>query len=794
MRKGILALLIISIIFVVTISSMVSPKRETISLAAETPKNLVNNGMFQDGLNGWQIVSSSEKPQYDFVQTPEVPANALAIVAEQQGSTRLSQQVTTDTTFVRFHFKANFLSTRGDGQIRIKAIDANNQTVATLGWAVVGDLPANGPSAKWFDLRVPQNYLGDWVVQDIQLAEQFNHAFPHIDTSAVRSYQIDFIVTDGQHGIVTDVQLLENRRSGLVTEITELPSVRSVGEDFTVTTTVINRDSRPQKDILVNAVEPFGWGVVIKEPKQRIEILHPGESKTLSWIVTAQRASLANLGKPWELAFQVEGGQPPVKCMVEVQDRQPGRIYYILTDDLEPIDGAGYAKTYGNQNAWLDPEEFKIQLVQKAERLNEIADVHGAKWSHYIAWPALVGAEWASTQSKTGRWPEVIESVKQSVQSQSIKGHEYAVHMHSDYDPRLPGNILRYNVDLDGFWANHRRHGWAHSLPEVDTFENIASRTGTLFDYYSRLSYLTRRSPLGQIVATRVGSFDFGDTAIEEAKSMEAYHRVGLLAGSDADGNIGGISAGQFLKSMYLTSTDDINKPTQDLHKVGILQFRPNPVNYIAYDVDSASALNQKVAEGVQAYMDQDKVKPGIHAIVGFTHTMFIMGVGDWRSVEGGQFTQIDQHLAYVKNLFVQPGIVHFATSSELAKAYWDYYTPNLLAVYGPEQAQERGRYEYQIQLIGRQIPADNRHIHQVSVKYPLYLREKAYKVEVRKDGCTIMHTYGLPTPFNDVIFPVDDKEAKYTLHVYTDPTTAKIVHLMRWFHGKMIYFKKIIA
>lgn len=784
MRKGILVYALI--ILIVIISVAVQSRQESVSFAAIVPRDLISNGDFQDGLKGWTLEASGIKPQYDFVQSSQETAGALALVAEQSGTTRISQQVLTDTSFVRLRFKANFLSTRGNGQIKITALDANNQALATLGWAVVGDLPPNSPTAKWHDLRVAQNYLGNWLEQDIMLNEHLIREFPQFQLSKIRGYQFDFIVTDGQHGVITDVSLVESRLSGLVAQITVPETVQVMGEDFSVSTTVTNWDSQPQTDIIMEAVEPYGWGLVVREPRQKIELLQPGESKTLTWTIAAQRSSQVNLGKPWELIFRFEGAQQLAKCLVEVQDVRPGLMYYVLTDDLEPIDGAGYQKAYGNQNAWLDPEEFTVQLVQKAEKLNRIADVFGAKWSHYIAWTAVVGAEWASGQSKTGQWPIAIEKVKQSVESQSKNGHEYAAHMHSDYDLRLPGNILRYNSDNDGFWANHRRHGWAHNLPELGDFEKVASRTGTLFDYQSRLTDLMRRSSLGQIIATRVGSFDFGDTADEEAKSMEAYRRVGMWAGSDADGNMGGVTGAAFSQSLYLTAENDINKPAVDLHKIGILQFRPNPLKYIAYDVDSAPELNQKVMEGVHAYVENGKVKPGVHAIVGFTHTMFIMGSGDWRSLEGGQFTEIENHLAHVNSVFVQPGLLRFATSSEMAKAYWDYYTPKVMAVYGPEQAAESKSFIYPIQIIGRQIPADDRHIHDVSIKYPLYLRDKAYKVEVRKNDHIIMSTYGLPTPYNDVVFSVDDMNARYTLHVYTDPVVGKFVKIIRWLRSKI--------
>ena len=752
-------------------------------------QELIVNGTFTDGIRGWQLDSSGAKPNFQIININGVPGQVLALTAENRGVARLSQQVKTPTPFVRVRFKANFLSTQGNGYVSVAAMDDDNQPLARFGWVVTGELPPAAGNEKWEDRREPLNTLGKWLEEDFLLGERLQAEFPQLDYRQIRGYQVDLVVSGGQHGVLADVHLLARQRAGLGLEVIQDQAGRTLNEDFTITTKIGNTGENVQQAVTVRAVEPVGWGLVVREPVQTIETIAPGETKVLNWTVRAQRPSTVNFGRPWEMLFQIEGGTQQAKAVVAVEDPAPGKIYYVLTDDLEPMDGAGYAEAYGNQNAWLDPEEFKVQLVEKAERLNAIAQSHGAKWSHYIAWPAITGAEWAAAQSKTGAWPAVIDAIKDSVRTQAAQGHEYAIHMHSDYDPRFPDTILRYDTGTDGFWANHRRHGWAHNLPALGTPEEVATRTGSLYYYQARLTELLRGSGQGQTVAARLGSFDFGDVPPEEAKSMEAYRRAGLMAGSDADGNKGGMTAADFTKSLYFTRDDDINTPADDLQKIGILQFKPNPHKHLAFDSDDADQLNGKVAAGIAAFTRQGKTAPGVHAIVGFTHAMFVMGEGDWRSLQGGQFSQIERHLAFVQENFVQTGLLQFATSSELAKAYWDYYTPVLTAVYGPERQEGRGTFVYPLQLLGAQIPVDAAHTHRVTMKYPLYLRAGAYKIEVRKNGRTIMKTWGVPTPFNDIVFDVDDRAAAYTLHIYADETTGKVVRALRWLRQKIKFF-----
>lgn len=144
-----------------------------------------------------------------------------------------------------------------------------------------------------------------------------------------------------------------------------------------------------------------------------------------------------------------------------------------MTDDLEPADGAGYEFNWGNKNGWLDHEEYYVQLVEK---LNYIANQYGAKWTHYTAIPALLAGEWVATKSQHTAWLETMMKIKQSIKQESLQ-HEYAIHMHSDYDPYLSQNVLSYNAESDGLWANHLNHGWAHLLSSEGTYEERAKES-----------------------------------------------------------------------------------------------------------------------------------------------------------------------------------------------------------------------------------------------------------------------------------------------------------------------------
>ena len=77
-------------------------------------------------------------------------------------------------------------------------------------------------------------------------------------------------------------------------------------------------------------------------------------------------------------------------------------------------------------------------------------------------------------------------------------------------------------------------------------------------------------------------------------------------------------------------------------------------------------------------------------------------------------------------------------------------------------------------------------YIHTVSLKYPLYLRDSAYRIAVLKNGQPVYTTWGLPTPFNDIIFQVDDSNADYTLKIYHQKFFCRLIGSLREFKTKI--------
>lgn len=649
---------------------------------------------------------------------------------------RLTYFLDMDSSDDELNYRFQFLSTQGTGRLHIDAVGRDGRKVATVGYVFTGALPAPSGNTVWIDRRLPNNYQGGWLQEHIRPTELFARQFPSFAADAVVRYRVGIESGNGQHALITELKSAGSQVEGTKIVWRSAPQKAVQGEVHALVSEVVNATDKELANLTIRLHEPYGYGLIALGPlEQKIPRLAAGEKTSLTWRIRAQRASTVNLGQPWELRLSVNKTMAPAVVRMDVADPAPGKIFYVMTEDLEPIDAAGYPTAWGNQNGWLDAEEFRVQLIHKAEALNRIAEKHGAFWTHYLAMPVLEAGEWAAAQSPKPNWRTVLDQVRQSVRDQSKRGHEYALHLHSDYDPEVPGNVLSYHPPTDGLWANHLRHGWAHSFPDEGNIHQRGSRTGILFHHLREISKLTVGYPGGEILTARTGSFDFGNGPEAEAMSMRAYRLVGLWGNSDADGNAGGITSGDYRRALYLTPPDDINAPAADLKKLGVVEFRPTPRQLIMYDVDNTASLNEKARQGVNEFVDDGKVRAGVHSIVGFSHAMFIMGLPDWKSTVGKHYQALDEHLAFLKREYVQKGLLQFGTATTLVREYLDYYWPEPLVLLGPLLRETTVGLEFALDFLGRNIPVDPDHRHRLTLKLPIRYWDSGLHATLLKNG-----------------------------------------------------------
>ncbi len=511
----------------------------------------------------------------------------------------------------------------------------------------------------------------------------------------------------------------------------DAPAQIDLGRRAAVRVSLLNGSER-NRDISLALQLPPGAGLSLDEEISLAVTLAPQSLRTVQWTLHADRPHQVNLQQPWpvKLIVRTQDLEERYSFRIAVPDPRPGRIFYILNEDCETFDGGPLTGNYadrsmlGNANNFMDPEDYRVQMIEKPDRMNAIAERHGARWTHFWCVPQRTAADWAATQSHTGEWPRLAADMDESVRRGSVL-HEYAPHIHFDYEPdsRLPPQPrLVYDAATDGILPNqyydpvdnphHHFHDWDGSargisyIKEVGDLTDVDSKAGSLHKcllYLARMQ-ANRRCP----IIGRTGTFDFGIDPQDQERSTTAYEANGLRANSDA--YIPNAQPPRGAQAYWCTA-EDRRREVDSLERARLVQLAV-PFESDFRDVD---AVNRWFASAIQSAPGC-----GVHLVAVMTHAMFMRGEPDaFRSLEGGSFSGLDRHLAWVRSTYPQ---VEFATATEALVEFLDYYTPQLEAHVAPVLSggsPHAGIYEYGVRLLGAGIRVDGRHPAQVRIQPP---------------------------------------------------------------------------
>lgn len=429
---------------------------------------------------------------------------------------------------------------------------------------------------------------------------------------------------------------------------------------------------------------------------------------------------------------------------------EEGVIYYLLTEDNEIT--LRYPQRMGGDI--LTRPVFETLMIDKVDRINEIAERHGAIWTHFTTvgpWDIAAYAEQLSDE-----WSGLHDALIDQVRRGAAAGHEYAPHPHAHWDPRTSLNTAVWDADRNGFidsWEDY--YSWTVGFGRLGDYDELESAVGYLYDNKRRLMEITGV----ETVVQRSGGWQFGDTPELMAMSIAALRMNGILGNSDADANLTqrGNAGRHYPSALYFTLPDNINEREVSGIHYGTLEFTPTPQPIILYDSNTLHELNAKVDAGVRAFTDRlGRIKPGVHFIVGFTHAKNMMGDGNWSSITGGDFDILDQHLAYVAQKYVQveKPVIRFATASEAVIHYYDYYSKRPVAVRLDEERQVGDlAYEYPVRVLGQFGPEFT----EAAVQPPIWwdARTDIARVEIVEDGHVVASFSSFDSAYPHLPFPV---------------------------------------
>lgn len=530
----------------------------------------------------------------------------------------------------------------------------------------------------------------------------------------------------------------------------EVPELQP-GQCGQVGVTVVNAGA-DALDVEVRGLVPAGHGLRLPEGDRRRVSLQPGRSSRLDLTVRADRPHEVNLGRPWPLGLVVAAGgeEEVIELPVRVADPEPGQLLYVLTEDCETFDGGPRTGAYGdravlgNHNDFMDPEDYRLQMIEKPRRMNEIAERYGASWTHFFTAGQRFAARWAADRSSTGAWPRIVADLDESVR-RGARRHEYAPHIHFDYEPDSqipPQPRLIYDAATDGLLPNqyydpvtnpeHRFHDWdgaARGTPNLKRLGNLHtldSKTGSL---YKSLSFLSRLQAFQRsTLVARIGSFDFGKDPHDQRISTQAFLACGLRASSDAYlTSLPPRAGGQ----LFWCREDDRCTGVDSLPEVRLAQLG------VSHDtVFGSLEQDQRWFEGA---VDAAR-GPGVRVLMSMTHAMFMRGEPDpFRSLDGGSFAVLERFLGWVRERHPE---VKFVTATEALVEYLDYYTPELEAVLGPAPSAAfpgEGRYEFPIRLLGRGIHVGPEAPARVRVDLPAFVDPTHLEWATVCDGETVL-------------------------------------------------------
>jgi tetratricopeptide (TPR) repeat protein len=532
------------------------------------------------------------------------------------------------------------------------------------------------------------------------------------------------------------------------------------------------------------ALEPYGFGVEARilgktinydsERRERLQV-------TLDLL--ARRPSEVNSGKPWIvnviLCDSVSGtySDHPINVLVRADPREEGRILLAITQDHEQTSGGGLAEK-GSRPAQVSPREAKIELVDKLQLAEWIANNNRITWSHVVdIGSSLLRLSWAQHTPFSPEWNRLFPELSTALRNSIAHGHDVQLHIHG-YN--VPGNrfsrqyydeptrTIRFAHDASrpgDATGSHR--AWAQNYEEYGNWRDSETRLGSLFKGVSLLEgELHETDPNYRALFFRAGEYEFGSTKASVAASIQALRSNQILGDSDAHE---GSPFGRDFKfhkrigrNVYLSSVDSIQDRAASLLDVGVLELVPVP-EPLGHDHLSPVSEIGGIRENYQQCLNGEKVKSGLFLILEMYHLNSANARTQWDNLDPnfGDWSRMNHQFGKIKTVCPK---LEPVTISEAVKTYIDLYTPDLLGLRTGERKRSEYEYDYEIRMLGKDIYASPARPHFVTVKPPSYFVGRIARLEIRQ-GKEPVAFWDSVNDYRDLPFRVTSTSG-YTMHV----------------------------
>ena len=564
----------------------------------------------------------------------------------------------------------------------------------------------------------------------------------------------------------------------ITTNITGISYNALKNSSFKVNVTV-SALHRNYTNLTLKPVEPYGYGVTC--PIKEVLIPSLNESQNFSYVFTlnATRSNEVNLNQFWVFGFNISNTtySNQKDFLVNVTDPSEGKIYYLLTEDLE-YKSPDLSGDYDDGDNYVEWNEIQIPMINKSKKIEEIAEIYNASWNHMLCVNCVYVAE-EGEKKGSSNWTGLYERLLNRITDSVAHGNQINPHIHMDKgatDFSLYGKYT-WNNSYDAFFFNETgTDSFAHVLGNVGGYnysEFNTSRTAVLYDHIKLIEKYGRlANPSFRTFFFRSGGYDVGITSTDEYKTIQAFKKVKILADTDdpCNGATDARAGRAYGENEYFTKTNDLNSNTNSLNSIGVLEMSMTPSpQKIGYDRENTVSLNTKVNKGWTYFSSNEIVNSGVHFIVGFTHTIYMSGDAGWNDLTGGNFSKLQEHLNNISQTY--PKII-IGKSTDAVLDYYDYYYPEPLAIRWTEydiltNSKYNQTSRYDIRILGHDIPVDANHTFNLSVKYPAYFENHVRKVKLYKDNI-LQNTYNMTSNdyYPDINFTFNSWRGNWTMEV----------------------------
>ena len=572
--------------------------------------------------------------------------------------------------------------------------------------------------------------------------------------------------------------------------LVELPQDVTVRMSRSVSISIEARVPEAWQSCEITALQPYGFGVDATVEIDGSPLLSPQRLLRCTLTIEGCRDSSVNIGRPWDVNIVMSdprtGFYSSSVLRVKVLDEREGELYFVPTEDLE-VNSAFFHGPATDGMAALSVNDAVTYFVSRLSLADSIGNSYGVKWSHMLdIGSGLLQLRWLAASSARGDWQKMSDEADRGYVKSISSGNDVQLHLHAYNLPDSDKFAQTFDMEKDRLLFGHpfsrdnrevvSKSAWAKEYRDLGAYDKPNSKEGSLFRGAVELERLFSRAASDyRTMVFRAGEYDFGSVGIDTRDSITSLRSMGLLCSSNAThGSNYAAKDFSFAKPIgrnaYFASDSAIEERAQRLLDVGILEVVPVPKLYTMHYLQPTDAPYNVTSIYRAITSPAGVLPPGVQILMEQFHLNAVNYQNEWgRTQRGyGDWALMESHFASVARDCPR---IKFATISDTVLAYYDYYTPDLIAIASEESVIDSLHYSYNLSFYGRDIRVDSAHPHLVRSKPPRRLVGNMRRVKLLR-GDKVLQEWCGDDGYNDMDFSVESRDGYKLIVELIEPET----------------------